>query len=150
MTNTWEPRVQQAQFIHSPSIMKAPCEAVSSYTATPLKAALTFGDHPLQEWRVIQPASCLRTTRPSWAAGSPLEWGPDHLFHSVPAVEQHSWSDRLWECDPLFLVLAQNWAPSGCKQLKQDWSHKPAGRGVSNLAGIRRKTHPWGIALHII
>ena len=63
MTNTWEPSIQQAEFIHSLSIMKAPSEAVSSHTATPLKAALTFGDHPLQEWRVIQPASCLRTTR---------------------------------------------------------------------------------------
>lgn len=65
ITDTWEPRVQRVEFIHSPSIMKAPSEAVSSQAATPLKAALTFGDHPLQEWRVIQPASCLRTTRPS-------------------------------------------------------------------------------------
>lgn len=65
MSNTWEPRVQEAEFIHSLSIMKAPSEAVSSHAATPLKAALTFGDHPLQEWRVIQPASCLRATRPS-------------------------------------------------------------------------------------
>lgn len=64
MTNSWEPGVQQAEFIHSPSIMKAPSEAVSSHATTPLKAALTFGDHPLQEWRVIQPASCLRATHP--------------------------------------------------------------------------------------
>lgn len=149
MTNTREHRVQQAEFIHSPSIMKAPSETVSSRTATPLKAALTFEDHPLQEWRVIQPASCLTTTHPSWASVSLLEQGSDYWVCSVPAVEQHPWSDRLWESDPLLWVLGHNWAPFGCKQLKQDWSHKPAGRGVSNLAGIRRKTHPSATALHI-
>lgn len=141
MTNSWEPRVQQAEFIHNPSIMKAPSEAVSSHTATPLKAALTFGDHPLQEWRVIQPASCLRATHPSRAAGSLLERGLPRCSVAAPLRLQAARSrGRVAAALPLGLRTL----------LRRDRCHRPAGRGAGDVVGFRRKTHPLGTGLHII
>lgn len=147
--NTWEPRVQQAEFIHSLIFYESTLWGSFLSCCHTIEGSPDLWGPPSSGMEGYSACILFKNHTPLLSTSSLLKHGPHHLFqcsHCEAAFLRH----QLWECDPLFLVLGQNWAPSGRTQLKQDWAHKPAGRGVSNLDGISRKTHPWDIALHII